>query len=222
MKRVFGSAVFAVSLAIMAGCGASSEDAAVDGVETVLFTTELGTITLEIDTVSAPVSATHFLKHVNGGHYDGASFYRVVRPDNEYNPRAPIEVIQGGLFGEVFGDVDGDELDDVPVPFDAIPHETTQHTGLSNLRGTIAWARGAPGSARSEFFINVTDNGVLDTGPTERNPDGAGYAVFGQVVDGMDVVEVIQSGATVGEQGSDMANQVLDAPVVIRRAERVD
>lgn len=190
--------------------------------ETVSLVTQQGTITLEINTEAAPVSASHFLKYVDGGHLDGAQFYRVVRPSNDASP-SPIEVVQGGLMGDVYGRVDWEELDNLALPFQPIAHESNDETGLLNLRGTIAWARNEPGTSNSEFFINVIDNSALDTGSTLRNPDAAGYAVFGRVREGMDVVETIQSGSTAEPKLiSDMQRQVLDAPVVIQRAERLN
>ena len=222
MSRLKTAMGLALGLAMTAAC-ASEKIEADDSVETVRFQTELGDIVLNIDTASAPVSAAHFLKHVDGGHYDGATFYRVVRPDNEYNPAAPIEVAQGGLMGAEYGRIPDSELPNLPVPLDPIVHETTDQTGLLNLAGTIAWARNEPGTANSEFFINLKDNPALDTGSTVRNPDGAGYAVFGRVTEGMDVLRVIQTGVTEEQKlVPDLSDQVLDAPVVIQRAERIE
>ncbi len=146
----------------------------------VKFKTSLGEIIIEIDTVNAPISANNFLKHVEAGTYKNAVFYRVVRMDNQPNNDIKIEVIQGGVFVEV-------QFEKI----ETISHETTKDTGLKHLDGTISMARSTPGSASTEFFICVGDQPELDFGG-KRNPDGEGFAAFGQVVEGMDVVRKIQ------------------------------
>ena len=142
--------------------------------------TSLGEITVEIDTINAPVSANNFLKHVDAGTYKNAVFYRVVRMDNQPNNDVKIEVIQGGVFVEV-------QFEKI----EPISHETTKDTGLKHLDGTISMARSTPGTASTEFFICVGNQPELDFGG-KRNPDGQGFAAFGQVVKGMDVVRKIQ------------------------------
>lgn len=142
--------------------------------------TDLGEIVFEIDTVNAPVSAKNFLEHVRQGTYDDAVFYRVVRMDNQPNNDVKIEVIQGGVFTEI-------HFEKIPT----IRHETTEETGLKHLDGTLSMARSEPGSASTEFFVCVGDQPELDFGG-KRNPDGQGFAAFGQVVEGMDVVRKIQ------------------------------
>jgi peptidyl-prolyl cis-trans isomerase A (cyclophilin A) len=142
--------------------------------------TPFGIILCEIDTVHAPVTALNFLKHVENRTFENAMFYRVVRPDNQPYSKAKIEVIQGGLFS--------DEEIEKHAP---IVHETTKQTGLKHLDGTISMARNEPGTASTEFFICVGDQPSLDFGGT-RNPDGQGFAVFGRVLSGMDVVRKIQ------------------------------
>lgn len=142
--------------------------------------TQMGNITVEVDTVKAPVTALNFLNHVKEGTFNNGLFYRVVRMDNQPNNDVKIEVIQGGVFTE--------------VRFEKIPpiiHETTGQTGIKHLDGTISMARMEPGSASTEFFICVGDQPELDFGG-KRNPDGQGFAAFGQVVEGMDVVRKIQ------------------------------
>lgn len=111
--------------------------------------------------------------------YDGGAFYRVVTMRNQPTSPVKIEVIQGGL--------DGDSTKRLP----AIAHETNDKTGIKHLDGTISMARGMPGSASSEFFICINAQPELDFGGT-RNPDGQGFAAFGHVVQGMDVVRRIQ------------------------------
>ena len=142
--------------------------------------TSLGNIIVELDTVHAPISANNFLKHVEIGTYKNAVFYRVVRMDNQPKNDVKIEVIQGGVFVEV-------QFEKI----ESIKHETTKETGLKHLDGTISMARNKPGSASTEFFICLGNQPELDFGG-KRNPDGEGFAAFGKVIKGMDVVRKIQ------------------------------
>ncbi|NQU53071.1 MAG: peptidylprolyl isomerase [Bacteroidetes bacterium] len=146
----------------------------------VKFETTQGEIVFEIDTINAPVTAKNFLKHVGMGTYKNAVFYRVVRMDNQPQNKIKIEVIQGGVFVE-------DQFEKIKP----IRHETTKETGLLHLDGTLSMARMEPGTASTEFFICVGDQPELDFGG-KRNPDGQGFAAYGKVVKGMDVVREIQ------------------------------
>ena len=146
----------------------------------VTIETLFGNIVCEIDTVHAPVTAQNFLFHIKNGTFKNAVFYRVVRPDNQPNSKIKIEVIQGGLF-------DDNEIEKYPP----IPHETTQKTGLKHIDGALSMARNEPGTASTEFFICIGDMPQLDFGGM-RNSDGQGFAVFGRVLDGMDVARKIQ------------------------------
>jgi peptidyl-prolyl cis-trans isomerase A (cyclophilin A) len=146
----------------------------------VTMQTSLGNIVCEIDTVGAPVTANNFLKHIDLKTYADAVFYRVVRLDNQPNNNVKIEVIQGGLYAD-------EKIDRQPT----ILHETTKATGLKHLDGTVSMARNQPGTASTEFFICVGDQPSLDFGGN-RNPDGQGFAAFGRVISGMDVVRKIQ------------------------------
>jgi peptidyl-prolyl cis-trans isomerase A (cyclophilin A) len=143
--------------------------------------TELGDIIIEIDTVNAPVTATNFLKYVDDKIFNSAFFYRVVRMDNQPNNDVKIEVIQGGLG-----------FDESPLSLLPIEHETTDKTGILHKNGIISMARMEPGTASSEIFICVGDQPELDFGG-KRNPDGQGFAAFGKVIKGMDIVREIQS-----------------------------
>ena len=146
----------------------------------VKMNTSFGEIIVELDTVRAPISANNFLQNVKNEVYKDAIFYRVVRPDNQPNSKVKIEVIQGGIYTQIrFGEIP------------KIEHETTEVTGIKHLDGTISMARSKPGSASTEFFICVGEQPELDFGGT-RNPDGQGFAAFGRVIDGMDVVRKIQ------------------------------
>lgn len=146
----------------------------------VKMTTPLGAIVVEIDTIHAPITANNYLKHITDGSYKNAVFYRVVRMDNQPNNEVKIEVIQGGIFDDKL-------IDQIPP----ISHETTDKTGIKHKNGTLSMARNTPGTASTEFFICIGDQPELDFGG-KRNPDGQGFAAFGQVIEGMDVVRKIQ------------------------------
>jgi peptidyl-prolyl cis-trans isomerase B (cyclophilin B) len=131
--------------------------------------TSKGLITLELDAEKAPVTVANFIEYVKSGHFDGTIFHRVI----------PGFVIQGG----------GMESGMKEKPTQP-PIENEADNGLKNVTGSICMARtNDPHSATSQFFINLKDNQFLDH--TGKNPQGWGYAVFGQVTDGMDVVEAI-------------------------------
>lgn len=146
----------------------------------VLIATDAGEIIAEVDTVKAPVTAGNFLNLVRNGVYNGSVIYRVVRPDNQPNRKEKIEVIQGGLYS-----------DSLVAKYPVIRHETTGETGILHNDGAISMARNEPGTASTEFFICIGDQHSLDFGGL-RNPDGQGYAAFGRVVRGIDVVRKIQ------------------------------
>jgi peptidyl-prolyl cis-trans isomerase A (cyclophilin A) len=167
----------------------------------ILIRTIVGDIQVEIYAKQAPATAANFLRYVDAGLFKGASFYRVVRHDNQPNNAVKIEVIQGGL-----------EYLAGKKTFSPVEHETTDKTGIHHLDGTISMARDAPGSADAEFFICIGDQPELDFGG-RRNPDGQGFAAFGRVVEGMDVVRLIQ------QQPDDA--QMLKKRIMILAVERV-
>ncbi len=143
------------------------------------FETALGAIEFQVFSDRAPASAGYFLADVRSGLFDGTSFFRIVtlaNQDAEEGRR--IEVIQGGLKHP--------STDLPPV----IPHETTAMTGLRHRKGTVSLARFAPGAVYHSFFICRRDEPCLDFGGA-RHPDGQGFAAFGQVVEGFEVVERI-------------------------------
>lgn len=146
----------------------------------VIMETDLGDITIELFVGQAPITSVNFIRYIEEERYIGASFYRVVRPDNQPDSKVKIEVVQGGLYE-----------DDHPSALPPIPHENTAKTGILHKDGVISMARYGPGTATFEFFICVGDQPSLDYGG-ERNPDHHGFAAFGQVVDGMEVIRKIQ------------------------------
>lgn len=164
--------------------------------------TERGTIVLALYPDRAPITVANFLAYADKGLMKGGTFYRTVSPKNDNNP-ATISVIQGGL-----GDSGGERL--LPIAL-----ETTKRTGLRHTDGVISMARDAPGSATSEFFICLGDNPSLDHGGA-RNKDGAGFAAFGRVVVGMDVVRAIHEAATEARADDPyMKGQMIEKPVRI-------
>lgn len=145
----------------------------------VLIDTDAGQITVEIYRDRVPITSANFLRYVGENRYDGGAFYRVVTMQNQPTSPVKIEVIQGGI--------DSDSAKRLPT----IAHETNDKTGVKHIDGSISMARGAPGSASSEFFFTIGNQPELDFGG-KRNPDGQGFAAFGRVVQGMDVVRKIQ------------------------------
>ncbi|MFT7031691.1 MAG: peptidyl-prolyl cis-trans isomerase A (cyclophilin A) [Cyclobacteriaceae bacterium] len=148
--------------------------------EIYIMNTELGEIIFEVYPKKAPVTVSNFMKYVGIGKFDGANFYRVVRMDNQPQDDIKIEVIQGN-----FTDTKNDQGE--------IEHETTYQTGIKHENGTISMARLAPGTASLAFFICINNQPDLDYGG-KRNPDGQGFAAFGKVLKGMEVVRKIQGG----------------------------
>jgi peptidyl-prolyl cis-trans isomerase A (cyclophilin A) len=205
-----GSRCFRLGLFVLMFSSFSSSALAADAdTRNVLvrMTTDLGVIDIEISVEAAPISAKNFLRLVDGEHMDGTEFYRTVSPEND-NGSPPIAVIQGGNGS-------GDS------PFGPIAHETTQDTGLLHLNGAISMARGDVGTATTEALICVGDQPALDFGAL-RNPDGQGFAVFGYVVSGMDVVQAIhQQPADAPTDSAYMKGQIIEEPVKIISIRRV-
>jgi peptidyl-prolyl cis-trans isomerase A (cyclophilin A) len=151
------------------------------GLTRVRVETSLGTIVLEVDAKRAPATAANFLKYVDAGHYNGGTFHRTVTMGNQPDSPVKIEVIQAGVAEA-----------HAKQGFGAIALERTSVTGLKHTDAAISMARGAPDSATSGWFICINDQPELDFGG-KRNPDGQGFAAFGRVVDGMDVVRKIHT-----------------------------
>lgn len=177
----------------------------------VKISTTKGNIIVELYAEKAPLTVANFLRYVDEKRYDGAKFYRVVRMDNQSTSPVKIEVIQGGL------------QNDSTKMLPPIPQETTNKTGILHVDGAISMARGKPESGASEFFICINAQPELDFGG-KRNPDGQGFAAFGKVIKGMEVVKKIQQGIT-GQDGPTNAYsnpmQLLKEPVIIKSARRL-
>jgi len=162
----------------------------------ILISTSMGDITLQLDSVRAPKSVANILRYVKKKHYDNTSFYRVVKGF----------VIQMGSW-----DADGKGRSIIPGP---VPLEA--NNGLSNLRGAVAFGRGdAPDSASADFFINLADNAALDHKADDPG-NTTGYAVFGQVESGMDVVDAIGNVPTGGGKGP-MPTQEPGTPMSVKK-----
>lgn len=148
---------------------------------TVVIETKYGDIEVAIDLTAAPITAANFLAYVDDGSYNGGVFHRVVTMENQPNDQIKIEVIQGG-FSAVYPRESNS----------SIPLERTSETGLRHVDGAISMARLTPDSADSDFFICINDQPELDFGG-RRNPDGQGFAAFGAVTSGIDIVRAIQN-----------------------------
>jgi len=163
--------------------------------QSVIIKTEKGDIEVELYGDKAPVTVKNFLLYTDSGLFKMTSFYRVVTLQNQPNDSIRIEVIQGGRRSQT----------GIKIP--PIEHETTVQTGILHKDGVISMARSNVGTASSEFFICIGNQPSLDFGGM-RNRDGQGFAAFGKVVKGMDIVRQIQSVPVEG--------QYLDKPIIIK------
>lgn len=145
----------------------------------VVIRTDKGDIEVDLDAKRAPVTVANFLRYVDAGHYDGGRFHRTVHADNQPDNKVKIAVIQAGIAPN-------------KKEFAPIKLERTSKTGIKHLDGVISMARDGPDTATGDFFICVGDQPELDFGG-KRNPDGQGFAAFGKVVRGMEVVRAINA-----------------------------
>jgi peptidyl-prolyl cis-trans isomerase A (cyclophilin A) len=168
----------------------------------VVFDTDKGRIEIEVDVAGAPVTSANFLKYVDASMYGGGEFHRAVRPETETNRTHPIQVIQARRARGQKG-------------FPAIALERTSATKLKHADGVVSMARvaGQPDSATSDFFICIGDQPALDEGGG-RNADNQGFAAFGRVLSGMDVVRAIQAAPV------RVGTQTLEPPIRILKAYR--
>jgi len=163
-----------------------------------------GPILLELEKERAPVTTANFLRYVDQKRFDGATFYRAMKltPDGAYG------LVQGGTRG------------DPKRTLKPIAHEPTTKTGLSHVDGTVSMARGGPGSAAGDFFISIGELKSLDADPTKPG-DNQGFAVFGRVVEGMDIVRRIMGAPTSPTEGEGaMKGQMIAVPIRISAARR--
>jgi peptidyl-prolyl cis-trans isomerase A (cyclophilin A) len=173
MPRLF----FLLSLLFLLSCSHHYKNPHVE------ISTSFGDIEVELYPSQAPKTVTAFLSYVNSGWYNNSSFYRVLKAEDQPSSSFKSDLIQGGIWN-----TNSKKMLSIP----GIPHETTKQSGLKHLDGTISLARTAPGTASTEFFICIGDQPAYDYGG-KANPDGQGFAAFGRVVKGMDVVRKIHS-----------------------------
>jgi peptidyl-prolyl cis-trans isomerase A (cyclophilin A) len=193
---------------LLLGIFLSSSAFAEEGAVRITMTTSMGDIGIDLYAGKAPVTVENFLRLVDGGHLDGGEFYRVVSYANDQG-LPQIEVIQGGRG-------------DTEPPFPPIDHETTEQSGILHKDGVISMARGDVGTATTEFFICIGDQPGLDYGQP-RMPDEQGFAAFGVVVSGMDVVKKINaSPADAATEIDYFKGQILSEPVEIIRLQRAN
>jgi peptidyl-prolyl cis-trans isomerase A (cyclophilin A) len=167
----------------------------------VAIDTSLGRIVVALDRLHAPITAGNFLHYVDTHRLDGETFYRALRTGD------------GGL-------IQGGVRSDTRKLFPPIAHESTAKTGLHNVAGSIVMARLQPGTAQGDFFILAGDTPAYDAGAPDGDADG--FAVFGRVVEGMDVVKKILAAPTSPTEGEGvMKGQMLDPRITIIKAERV-
>ena len=165
--------IFIVAMLMLANCTNRKT-----GNPHVQITTRFGDFEIELYPKQAPVTVAAFLSYIDSGYYDKSSFYRVLVDEDQPSYAPKSEIIQGGIWK-----ANSKLLNKIP----GIKHETTRQTKLSHTDGTVSLARLAPGTAHTEFFICLGDQPGFDFGG-ENNPDGQGYAAFGRVIKGMDVV----------------------------------
>jgi peptidyl-prolyl cis-trans isomerase A (cyclophilin A) len=180
-----------VSASVLVGVSAALLSVGIQA-QTVRLSTSQGDIVVQLDKAKAPKTVDNFVEYVKSGHYNGTIFHRVIDG---------FMVQGGGMTADM-----KEKPTRAPIPLES-------RNGLNNARGTLAMARtNDPNSATAQFFINLKDNGFLDAA---QSPDGNGYAVFGKVISGMDVVEKIRKVPT-GQKG--MHGDVPLQPITINKA----
>jgi peptidyl-prolyl cis-trans isomerase A (cyclophilin A) len=168
----------------------------------VAIETSLGRIVVALDRTHAPVTTANFLHYVDTHRLDGETIYRAMH-------------VPGGKAGD--GLIQGGVRSDARKLYPAIAHEPTNRTGIKNVAGAIAMANGGPGTARADFFILTSDMPALDASATDP-----GFAAFGRVVEGMDIVKAILDAPVSATKGDGaMKGQMLDPPVKIIKVARV-
>ena len=186
----------------------AQESTSIPVTELVVLETTAGDITVAIETVRAPISAANFLRYVDEKRFDGIVFYRAMRLDWGEQPNGLIQA--------------GTQYDPKRT-LDPIAHEPTSETGVLHKRGSLSMARFAPGTATGDFSILLQEQPSMDADPDNEDAEArAGFAAFGHVVEGMDVVEAIHAMPTDPDKGEGwMKGQMLAEPVRILTARRV-
>ena len=204
MHRFLAAALFAALAApalAQASAPIAQAPAAQEDLVPVALETSLGRIVIALDRGHAPITTANFLHYVDTHRLDGETFYRAMHSQTS-------NLIQGGVRS------------DVRKLFPPIAHEPTSKTGLHNVAGTISMANAGAGTARADFFILLSDVPAFDAGDPQE--DATGFAAFGHVVEGMDVVQKIFDAPVSETKGEGaMKGQMLDPPIKIVKAERV-
>jgi len=193
--------LFAAVPALAQTAAPPAQPASTEDLVPVAIDTSLGRIVVALDRGHAPVTTTNFLHYVDAHRFDGETFYRTMRTETS-------NLIQGGVRS------------DVRKLYPPIAHEPTTQTGIHNVAGAISMANAGAGTATSDFFILVSHVPGFDAGDPQG--DATGFAAFGHVIEGMDVVKKIWDApvsATKGEGA--MKGQMLDPPIKIIKASRV-
>lgn len=191
--------LLAALAAILAAPAFAQTVSPADDLVPVAIETSAGRIVVALDRTRAPVTTANFLKYVDAHRYDGENFYRAMK------------------IGDAGGLIQGGIRSDARKLYPAIAHEPTSQTGIRNVAGTIAMANAGPGTARADFFIMTTDVPSFDS--TVAQP---GFAAFGHVVEGMEVVKAILASPVSPTKGDGpMKGQILEPPVRIIKASRV-
>lgn len=193
----FGNILFSIIIAGLVSCGGPKYTN-----PHVLIVTNLGDIEIELYPDKAPKTAGAFLQHLDKGVYKQASFYRVMKMEG-VDEISNAGFIQAGIW----------KTDPVKMTYlPEIPHEPTSQTGLSHTDGILSMASTGAGTAKSEFFICIGDQSPLDAG-RRGSADGQGYAAFGKVFKGMDIVRKIQAQSSTGD--------AFDKKIMIREMKRI-
>jgi peptidyl-prolyl cis-trans isomerase A (cyclophilin A) len=195
------SILIVLLVALVSPSADAQQTKATPGRLALVIETERGNIDIVLDSAKAPVTVANFLRYVDKGAYKNGVFHRAVTLANQPTDSVKIQVIQGGANPQR----------DATLRFPPIPLERTSVTGLRHHDGTLSMARAGPNTATSDFFICIGDQPSLDFGG-HRNLDGQGFAAFGQVTSGMDIVRAIQT--------SPATAQRLLPPIVIRTIKR--
>jgi len=211
MKTLFAAlfALIALPLAAQDAQSTSAEPETAHETAQIVLETTMGNITIAVETARAPITAANFLRYVDDKRFDGTVFYRAMTLNWGEQPNG---LIQGGTEND---------RDRILAP---IAHEPTSETGILHKRGTISMARYDPGTATGDFSIMLQELTSLDAQPNADNPSSrAGFAAFGHVITGMNVVEAIHKAPIDMEKGEGyMQGQLLADPVVIISARRVE
>ena len=193
-------------------CACAQPPAAIKGA----IETEQGIIDFELYPDRAPLSVANFVEHARKGLFDETSFYRVTVQARFGETECCFSVVQGGRLGnEMSGtrEIVVEAFSNTLRP--PIEHEGTKSSGLTHKRGALSMARLALGSASSEFFIVTQDSTILDQGVAKMG-DGFGYAVFGQVTSGLDILDALSTAPRLKHDGL-FDGQILDTPITIKR-----